>query len=296
MIVVVTKITPIYPAKVGLQWTLEGTNATGVFNFDVERSGSPGGPWVKVATSLPDTYMWEDPLTDGSANILSLGRDIYYRIMVDPPGTGASKYSDIINLDGQVESKVVGPNPVIGYKKETKSQYEIPPTTKIAPRPSAEGRRRLLRRKILRDEYILMKKLAGSEYYLLKRRHFGTRCTVCYDKTTREVLGSNCTTCYGTSWVGGYFNPVEMLGRRAVSQVRAETSPQAKMEVNPTRIQFLDFPKIDEEDIIVEKAYNHRYLVKSRAFTTLKTIPIHQTVTVSELERNAVEYSITVSL
>ena len=296
MRIVITQITPTYPSKVGLQWVLEGKNVVGVFSFDVERSGSPGGPWTKVATALLDTYLWEDPLTDESANILSLGRDIYYRLYVDPPGSGESKYSDIVNLDGQAESAVVGPNPVIGYKKDTDSQYEKPPTTNIAPRPSANGRRRLLRRKILRDEYILMKKLVGMEYYLLKRRHFGTRCTACYDRITRESVKSNCSTCYGTSWVDGYFDPVEMLGRRATSPVRAEMTPQAKMEVNPTQIQFMDFPRIDEEDIIVEKANNRRFLVKNRSFTSLKSIPVHQTVSVSELERNAVEYSISVSL
>ena len=66
--------------------------------------------------------------------------------------------------------------------------------------------------------------------------------------------------------------------------------------MNQTRIQFLDFPRIDEEDILVEKANNRRYLVMSRYFTSLKTIPVHQTISVSELERQAVEYKIPVSL
>lgn len=296
MRVVITQVTPTYPNKVGLQWTVEGKNVTGVFNFNVERSGSTGGPWTTVVADLADTYLWEDPLTDEDANVLSLGRDIYYRVLVDPPGTGESKYSDIVNLDGQAESDIVGPSPAIGYKKNTYSQYEKPPTTNIAPRPSAEGRRRLLRRKILRDEYILMKKLAGMEYYLLKRRHFGVRCPNCYDRITRTVTLSNCGTCYGTSWTSGYFNPVAILGRRSVSQIQAGMSPQAKMEINATQIQFLDFPRIDEEDVIVEKANNRRFIVKSRYFTSMKSIPVHQTVSVSELERNSVEYKITVSL
>lgn len=296
MRVVISNILPIYPAKVGLQWVVEAKSALGTYSFDVERSGSPEGPWIKVATGLLDTYLWEDPLTDNSANILSLGRDIYYRIYADPPGTGTSEYSDAVNLDGQAQSHVTDPIPAVGYKKNTYSQYEKPPTTKIAPRPTADGRRRLLRRKILRDEYILMKKLAGMEYYLLKRRHFGVRCTACYDRITREVTKSNCTLCYGTSWEDGYFTPVLMLGRRLSSQIQADISPQAKAEVNTAQIQFMDFPRVDEEDIIVERATNRRFLVKGRYFTSLKSIPVHQTLTVSELERNAVEYSIPVSL
>ena len=295
MRVVITNVLPVYPSAVGLQWDLEGVSSSGSFLFNIERSGSPGGPWTIIKTALADTYLWDDPLTDESANLLSLGRDIYYRVYATPP-TGDPVYSGIVNLDNQAETTLSGPEERIGYKKDDNYQHEMLPATGLAERPTRTGRSRLLRRKIMRDEYVLMKKLAGQEYYLLKRRHFGTRCTVCYDAATRKVLKSNCSDCYGTSWEDGYFNPVAMLGRRAASQVQSNESPQAKLDVNLTSIQFLDFPRIDEEDIIVEKATNRRYLVKSRYFTSLKTIPVHQTISVSELERQAVEYRISVSL
>jgi len=292
MKIVITKITPTFPKKVGLQWDLEAVSVSGNFTFDIERSGSPAGPWTVIANAV-STYLYEDNLDQEDANVLSLGRDIYYRVKAIPP-VGSSFYSTIINLDGQSQSETEDTIPGIGYKIDTPQQTEPEPTTNLMTRPNLEGRKRLLRRKILRDEYILFKKLAGIEFYLLKRRHWGVRCSDCYDPASRTVLKSNCTTCFGTSWEGGYFNPVSLYGRRKTTIIQSDMSAQSKTDMATTQIQFLDFPRIDEGDLLVESNGNRRFLVKQRFFTSLKTIPVHQTVNVSELERQAIEYRISV--
>ena len=167
----------------------------------------------------------------------------------------------------------------------------------VRPHDKQPGRLRLLRRKILRDEYIRLRRLAGMEFWLLKRRHFGVRCTDCYDPATREVTRSRCLVCYGTSWTGGYFTPVAILGgSQHASQVQSDISPQTKDDVHTRRIELLDFPRVDEGDLLVEKAHNRRFLVRQRYYTSLKTVTVHQTVTASELERQAVEYAIPVTL
>jgi hypothetical protein len=294
----ITKITPWFPHKVRLQWDLEEVEESGVFNFIVERSGSPGGPWTAVSTSLPDTYLYDDLLATEDANILSLARDIYYRIKATPPsGVLSAVYSAVVNLDGQAASDQIGPVPVMGFQVNDPAQHEDEPRTNQTKRPAIERRLRLLRRKILRDEYIRLRQLVGTEFYLLKRRHFGERCTVCYDSATREVVVSRCSNCYGTSWKYGYFTPVSVLAAAQTSQIQSDTSPQTKDDIRMGhRLQMLDFPRVDEGDILVEKAHNRRYLVKQRYYTSLKTVTVHQTVVTSELERQAVEYDVPVSL
>jgi len=143
--------------------------------------------------------------------------------------------------------------------------------------------------------YIALKHLNGIEYYLLKRRHFGERCDVCYDTTTRMVMKSHCDTCHGTSWKNGYFTAVEMLGRQLPKRVSTRISKQAKDDINITSIQLLAFPRVDEGDILVEKFLNRRWLVQQSNRTTLKTAAIHQTVQVSELPRSAPEYAVSVA-
>lgn len=280
-----------------IQWDLEEVTESGSFTFDVERSGSTEGPWTTVGTGLADVYTYDDPLSDEEANTLSLSRDIYYRVKVTPPsGAVNAFYSPVVNLDGQAETEIVGPRPIIGYQVLDPAQHEVDPRTQATKRPRIERRLFLLRRKILRDEYVRLKKLVGIEFYLLKRRHFGTRCTNCYDPYTREVTISHCSECYGTSWIGGYFNPVEILGAPQESQVQSDLSPQTKDDIRMSQIQLLDFPRIDEGDLLIEKAHNRRFLVKRRYYTTLKRISVHQTVSVSELERQAKEYMVSVAL
>lgn len=297
----ITKITPWFPRKVRIQWDLEEVTESGVFNFTVERSGSPGGDWVIVVADLPDTYLYDDMLVADEVNILSLSRDIYYRVKVTPPsGALNAFYSPVVNLDGQAQTTPIGPMPVMGFRVPDGAQHEAEPlkgqSERAARNQSPTVRLRLLRRKILRDEYIRLRQLVGVEFLLLKRRHFGSRCTKCYDPITREVTLSRCPICYGTSFSGGYFAPVLILGAAQTSQVQTEVSPQTKDDIRMQRIQFLDFPKIDESDVLVQKAHNRRFLVKQRYYTSLKMVPVHQTVTASELERQAIEYEVPVTL
>ncbi|PIX39960.1 MAG: hypothetical protein COZ56_16000 [Armatimonadetes bacterium CG_4_8_14_3_um_filter_58_9] len=296
----ITKVTPWFPKRVHLQWDLDEVTESGVFHFDVERSGSPGGPWTTIVANLADTYLYDDPLNQEEANVLSLARDIYYRIRVVPPsGALNAMYSVVTNLDGQAATEAVGPRPVMGFQVMDPAQFEVDPLTgeSVQPHDKQPGRLRLLRRKILRDEYIRLRRLAGMEFWLLKRRHFGVRCTDCYDPATREVTRSRCLVCYGTSWTGGYFTPVAILGgSQHASQVQSDISPQTKDDVHTRRIELLDFPRVDEGDLLVEKAHNRRFLVRQRYYTSLKTVTVHQTVTASELERQAVEYAIPVTL
>ena len=251
-----------------------------------------------MATDLADSFFFDDHFADAKeVNLFSLSRDIYYRVWCTPPSGVSNKVvSPVVNLDGLSEIEFTDPVPGIGGKAVPSGQFEPDPQTGASKYPTASTRRRrLLRRKILRDMYIGLKHLTGIEYYLLKRRHFGERCDQCYDTMTRMVLKSHCTACYGTSWKNGYFTAVEMLGRQLPKRVRTKISRKAKDDVNITSIQLLAFPRVDEGDILVEKFLNRRWLVRQTDRTTLKTAAIHQTILVSELPRSAPEYAVGVA-
>lgn len=293
----VVKVMPWHPNFVRLQWELAEVSESGTFNYSVERSGSPGGPWTELV-SLLTALTYDDDLSTQEANTLSLARDIYYRIKATPPSGGVNAvYSPIINLDGLVEHEICDAEPGNPERPIPQNQSEPDPQRRTTAFPRTEGgRMRLLKRKILRDRYIMLSKLNGIQYYLLKKRHFGTRCTDCYDPNTRSISSSNCGTCYGTSWEGGYYSPVEVLGRRVASETDSKISPQSKDDVNFTEIELLDFPRVDHGDVLIERAHNIRWFVRKRKIVSLKTILVHQNLVVSELPRTAVEYKIAVSL
>lgn len=299
MRVLISKIVPWYPTKVRMQWDLEEVGESGVFNFIVERSGSPGGPWTAISISLPDTYTYDDMLNDAeAANTLSLQRDIYYRIKAIPPsGLLNVVYSPVVNLEGLVEHTMLEEEPGNPARPIPAAQFEANPQVHIYKYPNTrtDVRKRLYKRALMRNMYLMLKRLNGIEFVLLKRRHFGTRCTNCYDPITRTVLITGCPLCYGTSWLGGYFTPLDILGRivrGSKSEIQTVLSPQTKDDVDFPHIQTLDFPRIDEGDLLVAKGFNRRFLVKQRYNPTLKAVITHQTLSCSELARMAPEYTI----
>lgn len=294
----ITKITPWHPDKVKLQWDLAEVTESGTFTFDIERSGSPGGPWTTIASGQTG-YTYEDTLDLESANTLSLVRDMYYRVKAIPPsGVPNAVYSSIVNLDGLVEHEIVPSQPGTYERPVPRGQVEPDPDTNLTDDPSRgiDVRLRLIKNKILQDRYLMLKRLNGIEYFLLKRRHFGTRCS-CFDPSTSEILYADCSLCHGTGWQdGGYYDPITVLGRRVTSQIQSKTSPQDERDLNFTFIQLLDFPRVEEGDLLVEKAHNRRWLVQQRSETSLKGITVNQTVAVSELPRTAPEYDIVLAL
>ncbi len=270
MEVVITRVTPLFPLRVFIQWDLQNAEESGDFTFDVERSGSPEGPFDKVAVNLKNTFNFmEDlvlnkPFTSDKvyegANLFRLENSCYYRILVTPPsGRNNAVYSEPQLIEN-------------GLNKND----------------------RLLRRKIMHDESVGLRKLSGVELMVLKRRHWGERCDDCFDLTTKEVLQEDCEDCYATGFKEGYFTPVKVYGRFTDNPVQAQMSPQGLVETNQPRLTILDYPKLDSGDIIVDLRRNDRYEVKIVLPTTLKSVIIHQEATVSLLARDSVEYTIPV--
>jgi hypothetical protein len=248
-----------------LQWDLKNATEVGSYSFDVFRSGSPEGPWEQRLAGGVDVYNYRDVLPTtpttmvGDPNQLSLTRGIFYKVVVTPP-SGCDNAATVVS---EVE-------------------------------PRLDGKQRLLKRKILRDEGMTFKKLNGVEIAVVKRMHWGPRCTKCYDKFTKEVIRGSCTTCYGTGFTPGYFAPIVTLGRRGTLPAAKQVSPQGVAEFRPTQVTILDIPKIEPDDILVFLKDNRRFIVKVVLQTELKTVGVHQKLEVSELARSSIEYRLVV--
>jgi hypothetical protein len=294
----ITHILPQHPNSVKIQWDLSEVSESGSFVFTVERSGSPGGPWTTVTvTPLTDIYLYTDLLSTEYAQTLSLARDIYYRVKADPP-SHTLVYSPAVNLDNLAANELSGPQAVIGLKVTNPGQQDQTPTTQQFERqfPDATVRKRLLKNAITRHHYIGLRHIYGLDFWLLKRRHFGTRCTLCYDAITNEVLNSQCSICFATSWVGGYYTPVAMLGKKIEAPIQSQVTSQSKDDTHFTQIQLLDFPRVEEGDLLVEKFTNKRFLIRSVILGSVKTVQVFQIAQVSELPHSAYEYTISVTL
>jgi len=264
----ITRMTALYPSSVFVQWdiTPEPNDVTDYW-ISVERSGGPEGPWELLASNLKNAYHFLDshfnaPIperpdaTKEGLNLLSLSKQVYYRI------TG---------IDGHKAVVVGDPTPI---------------------EPDLDVRTRLLKRKMQFDEGLGFKVLNGISLSVLKRRHWGIRCKICYDPVTKDGLQEHCKSCFGTTFEGGYWSPVLIRGRKDVAPVQTQMSPHGKTDRAVTTFTLLDYPKLEHGDVVVDLRKDDRYFIEMVTTTELKGIPVHQKITGSLLARDAVEYEI----
>lgn len=253
-----TRTIPLYPYGVFVQWDVRGVTAPGTYTFVLYRSGSSAGPWTTLATVVND-YNYHDtwPLNDETdINQLALSREIYYRVTVTGPAGTA----------------------------ETVSAVE----------PRLDGRHRLLKRKILRDQTVALRKLNGLPVAVLKRRRWGPHCHKCYDIYTHTVMRSGCTTCYGTAHEHGYYAPIVTLARPTTPVVNTHLTAQGESDQAMSMITLLDIPHIEKDDLLIFLRDNKRFIVKRPIPGKLEHVTIFQHLEAAELNRAAIEYRLLV--
>lgn len=133
-------------------------------------------------------------------------------------------------------------------------------------------------RDMLRKETLRNTRYAGQHGYLLKRRRWGTLCTVCTDWDTGEVKNASCTTCYGTGFVGGYFRPVHYWVSPSAPGVKRRTEhqpeAQAVTEDRVRAVRGINCPWLDSYDVWVESNTDRRYFVHSVQEITYRDMAI----------------------
>lgn len=149
----------------------------------------------------------------------------------------------------------------------------------------------LRKRKMLYDEEIVLRKYSGRKLAILKRRHWGPRCTKCYDPNTRSVTKSKCPECFGTSFQNPYYEPFITYGARLPNfQEVDELTHDHGNEVDYTKYQVLDYPTVDAQDMIIELEANERYKVDRVEPTEIRREVVHQELVCTQLARSDIEY------
>lgn len=245
------------------------TEESGSHLVDVYRAGGINGPWEHVFGPEPDAYHFLDdkfnlPSQEGHGaglNSFSLARSIYYQVKVTPPSGGANAFTS--------------------YPTEID--------------PGLDKRTRLFKRKILRDQATAFRRLNGVPLTILKRRHWGPHCSHCYDHVLRQATIEHCTQCYGTGYEGGYWNPIAVRGRKGTGPIQTEMTSHGESDIQVVNFTILDYPNLEDKDLIVDMRRNDRYIIQGVANTELKGVIVHQTARTSHLARSAIEYKIPIN-
>lgn len=262
--VVITRAVMVSSDAVFVQWDLRDAYVSGSYIVDLYRSLSPEGPWALVSSGT-NMYNAVDAFSvTGSGNVppvkepnlLSIARNIYYKVVVTPPGGIVEQVSAVAPLEAQLS-----------------------------------GRQERAKRKILRDARVLMVKGNGVPVAVCKRARWGVKCSFCVDLYTGDILHGECLKCYGTGYVPGYMTPVLTYARRSPNATQSQIAEAGKVDLNMVAVTLLDIPKVQDDDMLVFLRDNTRFLVKATTQTELQTVGVHQDVTASEIAHSSIEYS-----
>lgn len=108
-------------------------------------------------------------------------------------------------------------------------------------------------REIYRRRELVFNKHSGQEYSILKRKEFGTLCTVCYDPTLQRTTKSKCTTCYDTGIVGGYYTDIHIKGQLSERPVREMHQMFGQWQDSDAVFYCPAIPPLNPKDIVVDR-------------------------------------------
>lgn len=222
----------------------------GACKFDVYRGENENGPWVKMTPS---------PLTN---NVFK--------------DTELKDFSKLMNGWYIVE-------------------VELPDGRRIQSAPRTwelvrKGWVELRAKEIERRNALLLTKFTGVDTILFRRRHFGKRCSECWDFNTEKVTKDHCKTCFGTSFQDGYFPGYDTLVQYDTPKVDISLEERGRIEVVNLSAWTVSYPRIEELDLVLRLPDWKIFRVENSSATTLQTVPVRQVLQLTELAKDSVEY------
>lgn len=182
-----------------------------------------GGDWETVSEEITDNNVWYDPETWK----YNLREDMTYRVRV-LYGEGLAEDSDPVTVLGAL----------------------------TAPQLSTIHQ-------MLRNHEIALRKGSGTPGFLLRRRLWGTECSVCVDPDLDTVASPRCTTCYGTGIVGGYYPAQNLYMQLQTQESSVEgMQPDGKLRIPPLQSMYISTLPLYQGDLWVNGFTGDRYLVK----------------------------------
>lgn len=293
----ISHVAPFGRRHVFLQWTVEGLSPTaGSLSFKVERSSNHFEDFEVVSDNVTDVFLAEvfENTDDETINLLSASRNIVYRVGLYTPNDPARDivWSLPADLTGniRVDAEYVDR---VGLTPQEIDQYSVKPNSFFYKKPKLDRRLHLIRRAKLRKTLIALRHFTGTEVAVLKKKHFGVRCSHCYEPITKSCVQTNCPSCFGTTWAGGYYTPIITQAKIFASPIDQTIQSEGEVQIRQARIGLPPFPVVEPDDIIVELDNDRRWLVRRVDDRVFKKRLMKQTVeSATEIGRAAIEYQI----
>lgn len=203
-----------------LSWTFKSSSeALSSYVLSIYRAESPGGDTLagySIVTSgiAANTYGYVDT---SLSNLYSPQRTWYYKLLISGIGTA--------------NTSIVPTTAAYLQDDTTDNSYN----------------------EILRRKSLVINKYSGRDLKILKRRTFGTHCTVCWDSTLMRIKYGDCETCHGTGWLDGYFAAMSVKGMLNPNPVLNQITMYGEWRPSDSLLTILNHPPLTVRDVIVDE-------------------------------------------
>jgi len=251
MNITISKITPYYPRGNFVEWRVDEPDIVPAppWNFIVERSESPNGPFERVtAEPLINALSWFDNLS-----LHHLHRYWYYRVyLADGDDCSYTSEAEALHtIEAQLPDHLQGEINKMRYDLDIKLSLD-----------------------------------SGSRVKVLKRRNIGTPCTACTSSVLGISTKDHCLECFGTRFVGGFYAPIGVYADFDSPPVQEGLNTEGETELQVYRLLMLPTPLLVADDLIYEEDTGDLYEVSSVTVTRRRRVIIHQEPMVSLLARS----------
>lgn len=231
-------------------------SATPEFYIDVARSG---GTWTRLNPAAPVTGDNTYTVAAADGQMLSMKRDIFFRVIMDDNGT----------------------------------EYESVPAGLYGSLTEDERRQCV---EIQRLHYTQLLKGGGISGWLLRRKEWGTACT-CVDPDTQAAV-NGCPLCYGTGVDGGFYDPYPFyLSLEEESPSKEVATGDTGVSAEKKQVAMaVNYPAVFPGDLWIDGYTDERYIVEeTTAVARVKNVDIVLRMALARLHPLRPENNVTVA-
>lgn len=247
---------------VGIQWSIKKTlEPPSQFQFFVERSGAPNGPFKEIAGPLDNTSF-----IDTTVNRFSKNREIFYRV----------KVVDKITLEESLTTDSDAA-PFVSDWDEDRNRGAVSAFEEFVSGALSIhfAREDLVRMEIIRRNNLLLRRFTGTITAILKMRTFGQRCDKCWDPILRRSVTSFCPNCWGTGFTGGYFDQIDQFVDFDIEPKITRIEVRGEIQDIDDNANTTNFPLLSPGDLLV-RPDGRRWTVISVQATELRRMVSRQ--------------------
>jgi hypothetical protein len=198
-----------------------------------------------------------------------------------------------------IDSQVFSDTTTRDYSKTQQGFYiveaHLPFTTEIIrsyPVQTEYKRRDKLEKfanEVQRREFLLLSKFAGVKSFFFRKKVRGLRCSRCWDPVNEKTMDDHCSVCYGTSFEGGYFDPVPVYVQYDPSQSNKIKTFQGIIEPNSIGAWTISLPQMTSDDVLIRTGDWSAYKIINVSNTEIQSKPVKQVLGLTQLSKDDIE-------